>query len=313
MDEEPKPAEEGEGSSHLLQDPKDTVEELLTLQEPCFEIIEIAKENCPVKKGKVCFLGPLSSYLDVKKIKNQLKEKKETCITGQSGELKSILKRKVRPSLPSIATFHLHSLADETVQHDATTTVVNEVGQLDYKCVTTHPSCYEITHRKNSARKTVSMQSGFHSANRVVWISTCPEDLNNVPAHSLLIRWKLSFTVPCYTIESVYTVLTRYGDITCLVHLSPNSALVVFKDELSARTVASAGFIGFKQCPLMCSWFFKKMYKDRFAPIKRRKKFYRPTADEIFVSHIRQQQKIITTCFRLHAPNMFYDHTTYIP
>ncbi|XP_055887168.1 uncharacterized protein LOC106069799 isoform X4 [Biomphalaria glabrata] len=269
MDEEPKPAEEGEGSSHLLQDPKDTVEELLTLQEPCFEIIEIAKENCPVKKGKVCFLGPLSSYLDVKRIKNQPKEKKETCITGQSGELKSILKRKVRPSLPSIATFHLHSLADETVQHDATTTVVNEVGQLDYKCVTTHPSCYEITHRKNSARKTVSMQSGFHSA--------------------------------------------KYGDITCLVHLSPNSALVVFKDELSARTVASAGFIGFKQCPLMCSWFFKKMYKDRFAPIKRRKKFYRPTADEIFVSHIRQQQKIITTCFRLHAPNMFYDHTTYIP
>ncbi|KAH9493150.1 hypothetical protein Btru_022483 [Bulinus truncatus] len=177
------------------------------------KIIETAQENCQVKKGKVCFLGPLAGYLDVSRIRQQPEEKKVKCIKGEPGSIKPILKRPTPSIPPSISSFRLKKLTEETPQvygQGPSMSAVDDVNERR-KSLGVHQSCYEITHKVNAAKKQVSLQFPVQNTSnvRICVISTCPEDLSNVPVDAILVRWKLSFTVPCYTIESVYTVLTR--------------------------------------------------------------------------------------------------------
>ncbi|GFO03287.1 hypothetical protein PoB_002979200 [Plakobranchus ocellatus] len=84
--------------------------------------------------------------------------------------------------------------------------------------------------------------------------------LANLPFHTIMVRWKLSFHFPVYTPPIVYGILSRFGKIESMGSLSANSAFVVFDYEYHACRAISKGMVGFSYCPLICSWWYLERY-----------------------------------------------------
>ncbi|CAL1540280.1 unnamed protein product [Lymnaea stagnalis] len=282
------------------------------------DTLKVIENRCPNRKGKVCILGPLTDFVQVRRFKSLVPEDK-AAVTEDLDPVKAealIQNRPNSPPLFSVSSISLKSKIDEKEFYKKANANRCPIKRpLEWKNLKYHPSCFDMASDLNSVRKQISLQVNMYlnRCAKVAWSSELPDNLSNIPRHAVLVKWKLAHNLPCFTIECVYTVLGRFGDIRIMAQLSPNSAIAVYSDITTAKAVATVGIVGFQQCPLIVSWLFPEMYKDRFQLVKSIGNFHRPTTEEVFANHFRQQQKIINTCFRLHAPNMFYDHTTYRP
>ncbi|XP_059178405.1 uncharacterized protein LOC131957679 [Physella acuta] len=275
----------------------------------------LPKQRCkPIsRKGVVCSLGPLSSFIKVKNIFPVPAQKEKL---GDKSTTRSVISSTQPASarLPELYVTKLNKGSADKLGE--TKTPRNSVKLTEPKLFKFHRSCSEIVCDLNRSRRQLAMQCLHHFKrnSKLAWGSSLPSDLCSFPDHSVLVKWFFAArpNLPSYTIESVFAILTRYGKVKAMVQLSPNSALVVFASESVAKTVVKAGHVGFHQCPLLCNWVFIAMYKN-MGPDKLGGPFKRKTQEEAFNHYVRQQQKIILTSFKLHSPDMYYDHTKYIP
>lgn len=96
---------------------------------------------------------------------------------------------------------------------------------------------------------------------RIAEQPTLIETLAELPFHTLLVKWRLSFNFPAYTPRIVFGILSRFGRIDQMGTFSHNSAFVAFHFEYHACRAIMAKLVGFSYCPLIISWMFTERYK----------------------------------------------------
>lgn len=79
------------------------------------------------------------------------------------------------------------------------------------------------------------------------------------PLPTLLVRWQLKRNFPNYDKDSLKTLFLRFGPVTDVRIVSPNSCMVIFENIQSACDVMQCRNLGEHSNKLHCSWWHKSM------------------------------------------------------
>ncbi|XP_041359426.1 uncharacterized protein C6orf201 homolog isoform X2 [Gigantopelta aegis] len=89
-----------------------------------------------------------------------------------------------------------------------------------------------------------------------------------LPMSTIAVRWRLRYEVPNYTLKELYAIMRHYGSIAAMYQTSPNSAIIVFDNILSACRVMHASQLKHLRNVIICSWWHVYMWNKSFNTIR---------------------------------------------
>ncbi|BFZ16694.1 hypothetical protein BsWGS_19733 [Bradybaena similaris] len=310
--------------------------ELLLVKKPSENTTEICESD--TRKGRVCILGPLAELIAIKGIKTRQVTK--DCHTAGRSRNDPVMMRSTAPdALFMYQQFKLDIKAlrpkeakekeelkpvpeqqgkSEPIEEPRIPEELQPLMEPDSKVVDdSKPPDQSGKTKKRIGKKQIGQVDpskifgDIQPKNRFGNLPSAP--LSSISEFSVLVKWKQHPSIPCYSLKNVYDILSEFGIVAAMGHLSFNSCLVLFEQFSVAVNVVREALIGPKAYPLICTWYYSYMYLDslEILDIHPYRKHKVDSEESKKLKQFREMQENVIACLKQRGAGLSYDRRAF--